>query len=554
MDTNPRSAGKKLAVGWGIALIAAAVLAAYLPTLRAASEGDEVRAIGNRRELFVDRYLIESMSGTELRLNHPDDAGTVLNFDRAWEGQYSNYATVIKDGPIYRLYYDGMPIEPDGGPYEVTCYAESRDGIHWRKPDLELYGHTNIILTREKFAPAPADFTPFLDTRPGTPQTERYKALGGWFDKTRDMPEAPQGYLALASEDGIHWRKMQDQPVITLAGNYPHPYVDATQAPVFWSETELCYVAYIRTWADGGRPGDHGAGYDPLGYPKPGHIRVRSTGRLTSSDFIHWSKVQMMTYGDTPPDQLYNNNTSPYFRAPQIYIALGPRNVFDRPAITPEQAASIGVAYDQSHDVSEVIFMTSRGGTRYDRTFMEAYIRNDIGPKNWASRNSFPALNVVPTGPTEMSFYVVANYAQPTCHLQRYGLRTDRFASVHAPFRGGEFTTRPLTFTGHRLLINFSTSVTGGIRVEIEDRSGRPIPGFRLDDSIELIGNEIEKAVAWRPGAKPVPWQWRSEPDNPGRTVSSLWVGGDDIGRFSGQVIRLRFVMKESDLYALRFE
>src|SRR5580692_10642368 len=151
------------------------------------------------------------MTGAELRPNLTQNAGTVLTFDEAWAGQYSIYATVIKDGPIYRFYYRGTQHQPDFNPDVHTCYAESRDGIHWRKPDLELYGHTNIILTREKFAPAPADFTPFLDTRPGTPQTERYKALGGWFDKTRDMPEAPQGYLALASEDGIHWRKMQDQ-------------------------------------------------------------------------------------------------------------------------------------------------------------------------------------------------------------------------------------------------------------------------------------------------------------------------------------------------------
>lgn len=515
---------------------------------------EEIRGIGGRLELFVDRYLIDTMSGTDLRLNPPVDAGTVLAFDRAWEGQYANYATVIKDGPIYRLYYDGMPIEPDGGPYEVTCYAESRDGIRWTKPDLELNGHTNVILTRDNFVPAEVDFTPFLDTRPGVPQTERYKALGGWFDHMRDLPNAPHGYLALASEDGIHWRKMQDQAVITLEGNYPHPYVDATQVPVFWSESEHCYVAYVRTWADGGTPGDGGAGYNPLAYPKPGNIRIRSTGRATSSDFIHWSKLEMMTYGGTPPDQLYNNNTSPYFRAPHLYISLGPRNLFDRPVITPEEAASIGVAYDQSYDASEVIFMTSRGGTQYDRTFMEAYIRNDIGPENWASRNSYPALNVVPTGPDEMSFYVVANYAQSTCHLQRYILRTDRFASVHAPFAGGEFRTRPLTFAGRSLFLNYSTSILGSIRVEIEDAAGHPLPGFGLADSIELVGNKIEQAAGWKSGAVAIRRSWTAEPDQTRRQAEyTFWQGGADLSRLSGTPIRLHFVMKEADLYALRF-
>jgi hypothetical protein len=70
-----------------------------------AADPEEIRPIASRLELFVDHYLVDTMSGTELRLNHPTDAGTALAFDRPWEGQYSNYATVIKDGPVYRLYY-----------------------------------------------------------------------------------------------------------------------------------------------------------------------------------------------------------------------------------------------------------------------------------------------------------------------------------------------------------------------------------------------------------------------------------------------------------------
>ena len=129
----------------------------------------------------------------------------------------------------------------------------------------------------------------------------------------------------------------------------------------------------------------------------------------------------------------------------------------------------------------------------------------------------------------------MANYAQPTCHLQRYTLRTDRFASVNAPFQGGEFTTRPLTFAGRGLYINYSTSVAGGIRVEIQDGAGRPIPGFGLADSIEMIGNEIEQAVAWKSGASPIRQSWRGEPDQTRRDVEYLsWKGGADIARLAG--------------------
>src|SRR5688500_8071923 len=169
--------------------------------------------------------------------------------------------------------------------------------------------------------------------------------------------------------------------------------------------------------------------------------------------------------------------------------------------------------------------MSSRGGDRYDRTFLGALIRPGIGIENWVSRTNYPALNVVQTGPTEMSLYVNQNYGQPTAHLRRYSLRLDGFASVRADYDGGEMLTRPLDFRGSKLLLNFATSAAGGIRVELQDERGTPLPGFALDDCQEVIGNEIERAVSWK---------------------------GGDLRDLAGKPVRLRFVMKDADLYALR--
>lgn len=127
-----------------------------------------------------------------------------------------------------------------------------------------------------------------------------------------------------------------------------------------------------------------------------------------------------------------------------------------------------------------------------------------------------------------MSIYVEHNYGQPTCHLERYTLPTDRFASVNAPYRGGEFVTNPLKFAGENLTINFSTSVAGYIRVEIQDQSGKPIPSYTLADSRALVGNEIERVVSW--------------------------ANGPDVSRLAGTPVRVRFVMKDADLYALHFK
>ena len=199
-----------------------------------------------------------------------------------------------------------------------------------------------------------------------------------------------------------------------------------------------------------------------------------------------------------------------------------------RQVVTPEEAERIGVSVGSINDCSEPVLMTSRGGNVFDRTFREGFIRPGIGPQNWTSRTNYPVLNVVQTGRTEMSLYLNHEYGQPTTHLRRYSLRLDGFASVQAPYDGGEMVTRPLKYSGERLVLNFSTSAAGSIRVEMQDANGVPIDGYTLEDSPELIGNHIERAASWN--------------------------GGPDLSRLAGQTVRLRFVMKDADLFSIRFQ
>ena len=59
------------------------------------------------------------------------------------------------------------------------------------------------------------------------------------------------------------------------------------------------------------------------------------------------------------------------------------------------------------------------------------------------------------------------------------------------------------------------------------DKNGQPIPGYELDKSPVLTGNWIEKKIRWAED----------------KSAASL----------AGQEVILRFVMKDADLYALRF-
>ncbi|HOF41741.1 MAG TPA: hypothetical protein PLD73_16855, partial [Candidatus Hydrogenedentes bacterium] len=178
-------------------------------------------------------------------------------------------------------------------------------------------------------------------------------------------------------------------------------------------------------------------------------------------------------------------------------------------------------------DCSDTVFMSSRGGSVYDRTFMEGFVRPGFGLDNWTSRTNYTTYGLIPTGPATMSLYIQRNYAQPSQYLQRLELRIDGFASVHAGYGGGELITKALTFAGNELEINFATSAAGSLWAELQQPDGTPIPGFTLDDCDELIGDQIDRVVTWK--------------------------GSGDVSALVGTPIRLRFVMKDADLYALRF-
>ena len=476
-------------------------LAIWLTALQVpvlSGETSNVIQLDSRRELFGDHYLIDTLNDARLMLHEPRDEGPVLKFDKLWEGAFCGYATVIKDGEKFRLYYRGLPeAGKDGSKIETTCYAESKDGIHWEKPNLGLFEingtrENNVVLANA--APVTHNFSPFLDTKPSVDLSQRFKALGG---------TEKSGLIAYISADGIHWKKLQEEPVFSK-GKFDSQNVS------FWSESEQCYVCYFRTWTGGGYEG------------------FRTVSRTTSKDFVHWTDPIEMSFGDTPNEHLYTNQTHPYFRAPQIYVAIAARFMPGRQVLTDEQALKLEVNPKYFKDCSDAVFMTSRGKSRYDRTFMESFIRPGIGLQNWVSRSNYPALNVVQTGPTEMSIYVMRNYAQPTANLHRYSLRLDGFTSVYATYKGGEMTTKPFTFKGKKMLLNFATSAAGEIRVEIQNADGQPIPGYSLKESQKLIGNEIERIV--------------------------LWEQGEDVSKLAGTPIRLRFVMKDANLYAMRFQ
>jgi len=424
--------------------------------------------IGSRRELFVDDLIIGKLDGTKLKMHEPH------RLRRMPHRPFGHYATVLQDGDKLRLYYRGDKVpgahwRNGWGKYhegEVTLYAESIDGgINWSEPKLGIHdvpempkGNVVVDMSDDTFL-VTHNFTPLIDTRPGVPDDQRYKALGGgryppenwggWKtpDERKQLRDkyGPGGLKAFASSDGLNWQLLRKEPVLPEdIGSFD------SQNGAFWSEAEQQYVCYFR-WFDNGR---------------------RAIRRSTSKDFLNWTEPVNMQANE-PGEHLYTSCTQPYFRAPHIYIALPTRFQASKGAIT------------------DIALMATRPGSdRYDRHFKEAFIRPGLGQRGWGNRANYITQNVVQTSPTEMSMFMYGG--------GHYVLRLDGFISVNAGFEEGEFITKPLKFSGTKLEINYSTAGAGQIRIELQDADGKPVPGFMLEDCDPIKGDAIAGIVTWK--------------------------------------------------------
>ena len=120
---------------------------------------------------FWDDVLIDWRStDAELSVNRPERREVVMVFDRPWEGNATDFFTILEGGGLYRMYYETWSFfDPTYTEGINVCYAESRDGIHWEKPDLGLCDfrgsrHNNIIMSD-----IPDNITVMKDENPACP-------------------------------------------------------------------------------------------------------------------------------------------------------------------------------------------------------------------------------------------------------------------------------------------------------------------------------------------------------------------------------------------------
>ena len=453
--------------------------------------------IGTDRQLFVDDHWVDEISGACRVLQVPTSREVAIAGDEPWDispccGRF------MRDTDRYRAWYrsEHDPEHHLKRSGHDTLYAESVDGIHWEKPRLGLFEVRGSKGNNIVWMGPGANLLPFRDPNPDAPEEERYKGIVRTSGNDTDEFGVPsRTVMALGSPDGVSWRLLQADPVMT-----DWPFDSPNVA--FWDDQHKEYVAYTR--------GVAGTGTFLGG--------LRWIRRATSVDFVSWSELVPIDTGETPTEEFYSNACVKYERAPNTYLMFPSRFVHER-VPNPEWTYDTGV--------NDIVFMSSRNGLHFDRSFKEAFIRPGLDQSNWHDRGIYIEAGLLFLSPTEMSIYGMENSHLPTQRIRRYSLRTDGFVSVQAGYGGGEITTPMLTFDGEELELNYSTSAVGSVRVEIQDAAGTPLPGFGLDACPELFGDEIEGAMSWD--------------------------GGRDVSSLAGKAVRLRFVLKDADLYAFRF-
>jgi hypothetical protein len=445
------------------------------------------------RQLFVDDFLIEQTT-LQRTFHRPEyhPGNPVLKPDQAWESRPgAPYAMPFSDGVWYDPKENLFKMWYFGG--NTTCYATSRDGIHWDKPQLDVERGTNIVLR------APRDSgTVWMDPTPAEPDARFKMALyqGGFF-------------VLYCSPDGIHWTK-------------------AGAGAKTGDRSSFFYNPFLQRWVFSIRSGWRGRSRDY--WETTDFFRFNEAAR-TAGEFVRWVAADS---ADPPREdlktrpQLYNLDCAAY---ESVLVGLFSIWRGDYRSPTTDKAKELLKLGRPKQNSVCVGF--SRDGFHWDRPDRKPFIpvSEKMGDWNWGNvQSTVPCCLVVRD---QLWFYVSGRagkgFPGGSQHIDAGAgtglarLRRDGFASLDAGAEPGTLTTRPVRFSGKHLFVNLDAP-EGDLRVEVLDEQGQPVPSLTRAQCRPVRGSSTRQAVTWD--------------------------GGGNIGIMAGKPVRLRFHLSRGSLYA----
>lgn len=491
---------------------------------------ENVLQLGKTRELFWNDYLVDMQKSTAFpRLMQPVRKETCFWFDQGNEMNLVSYPCIVKDDAGYKMYYLPWEMRKDGTTNGYLAVIESRDGIHWTRPNLDIFPHPELKENNVVIDHLVDGVFVFKDTNPNCDPEERYKAL----TPLESEGDRIGGLWCFTSPDGYHFKPSHQ---MTAIGTFD------TLNVAFWENGR--YYCYLRnyhnilgdTWNDGIEDFNIRGQMTKWEDINAG---IRDIRVMYSEDFRNWTVPKLIQFEDGKDYPLYTNNVIAYPRAPHIKIGFPVRYV-ERKKWTPncEQIGSNivkkkAMAEENPHAkreglaVTDAIFMFSRDGENWHR-YNEAFFAPGYEmAHNWVYGDCYTAYNMIDSGAESYYMYDKGwhrSVGQPK-PLYRFEVRKDGFACWMADGEEKVLVTKPLYFDGENLHLNFQTSAAGHIYVDVLDEEGNVIPEAT---SFELFGDTIDRTVYFEDGSS--------------------------FAKFAGKPVRLRFRMLDAKIYSMQFQ
>lgn len=409
-----------------------------------------LRSVGQTHQLFIDDEFIARTKDIERIVNQPSKYhnNPVLTWDKPWEGNcVLTWGSILydQDEKLFKAWYQVYKKFPPREEAEtMLCYATSRDGIKWDKPNLGLHSFRgskeNNIFMVGKLDTA----TVFRDPNP----TDDIKYRMYWYSSKES------GVISATSADGIHWKVQEGVRVKsgdrTTAGYDPlrKKYYIITRIPGkkvrtcgLWESNDGMDFAFVKEIAAADKDDPEKTEFYGmitfiyqglhLGFLEPFFIPLRKldTQLMYSRDGVDWRRVAKR----------------------QTFLPYGPPGSWDQAWVTPSHNPPLRIG---------------------DQLYIFYQARQTL---HWSER--------------------------PFGHIGSVGLaflRPDGFVSMETQWNEGMVTTAPLKLEGKKLHIN-AMARPGTVCAEVLDVDGNPIQGFTRQDAVAMeMVDSLDYIISWK--------------------------------------------------------
>jgi hypothetical protein len=406
------------------------------------------------------------------------------------------------DGPFQMYYQTKPPGIRDygyGGGTPAVAYAESHNGVQFTLPALGRVGLEYAPDNNLLFEPPGSLPCVVIDHHEPDP-ARRYKIM------------YYPGKLS-SSPDGINWSVPETVRVPSRIG-----HSDGLNCLAGWDPEIERYVAYFRPMIE-----NPDQAVDPEGTTR------RLVGRSESENLAEWSELQTVIAPDASDPEATEFQTIGVFFYEGLYFGLlcvhegyaeeRPKRYPRRGAEMPKHSAMLGRCY--------VELVVSRDGIHWERT-RTAFV--DTTPGGMDSGLIWPSNAPVAVGDELWFYYGMSIHCHAIDYVQLPGLaklRRDGFASVSAGPDAGWVLTEPFECPGGALFVN-ADAAGGELSVAVVEADGYHDPYYARVRCAALDADGCAQQVTWYERA-----------------------GLDEL---KGEVIRLKFYLRQTDLFSFWFE